>query len=139
MTQSDPIPQPPPINYATPAVEVEMDSQAKTWGMACHLASLAGYFIGFGQIIGPLIVWLIYKDRFAFVDDQGKESLNFQLTTYIAVACASVFICLIVTMPLVIFLYGVIALLHLVFTIVASVQAASGKRYRYPLTLRLIK
>ena len=48
--------------------------------MLCHLSSLAGSVIPFGNIVGPLVVWLIKKDEYAFVDDQGKESLNFQIS-----------------------------------------------------------
>ena len=57
------------------------DPVEKQWGMFTHLAALA-VFIGipFGSIIGPLIIYLIKKDEYEFVNDQGKEVLNFQIT-----------------------------------------------------------
>lgn len=51
------------------------------WGMYCHLAALAGViFVAVGNILGPLIIWLMKKDEFPFVNSEGKESLNFQIS-----------------------------------------------------------
>jgi hypothetical protein len=109
--------------------------------MLCHLAGLAGYLIPVGNVIGPLIVWLIKKDEHPFVNDQGKEALNFQITVTIcvygllALGAAACGIGLLVTAPLALAAWVV----ALVFTIIAAVQANSGVAYRYPLTIRLIK
>jgi uncharacterized Tic20 family protein len=48
-------------------------NEDKTWGMACHLAALAGLVIPFGNIIGPLVVWLMKKNESAFIDDQARN------------------------------------------------------------------
>ena len=48
----------------------------KAWVMLCHLSVFSSFLIPFGNIFGPLIVWLIKHEEFALVDDQGKESLN---------------------------------------------------------------
>ena len=72
-------------NVTAPAPEGGMSKDEKMWGMFCHLSALAGYIgIPFGNIIGPLIIWMVKKEQFKFVDDQGKESLNFQITITIA-------------------------------------------------------
>ncbi len=89
--------------------------------------------IPFGNVIGPLIVWQMKKDM-PFVDDQGKEALNFQITVSIAV-----FICF----PLMFVLIGLLLLPlvllgALVMTIIAGLKANNGETYRYPLALRLI-
>ncbi len=55
------------------------EKDARTWAMLCHIGAFAGYIIPFGHIIAPLVIWLIKKDESPFVDDQGKESLNFQI------------------------------------------------------------
>jgi uncharacterized Tic20 family protein len=66
----------------------------RTWAMLCHIAGLAGYVIPLGNIFGPLIIWMIKKDQSWFVNDQGKEALNFQisLTIYLIVACLAILI-----------------------------------------------
>ena len=103
--------------------------------MLCHLAALAGFLMPFGSIVGPLIIWLIKKDEFPFVDEQGKESLNFQI---------SVAIYGIVSAILIIVFIGIILLVALiiadvVLVVVASIKTNKGESYRYPLTIRLIK
>ena len=45
----------------------------RMWGMFCHLSALAGFMIPFGNIIGPLVVYSLKKDEYAYVADQGKE------------------------------------------------------------------
>src|SRR3546814_4703298 len=56
------------------------DADQRTWGMFCHLAALSVLFTGIGFVLGPLVVWLIKRDDMPFVDDQGKEALNFNIT-----------------------------------------------------------
>lgn len=120
--------------YEDAVAAVETDSDAKNWGMICHLASFAGYLIPFGNIIGPFIVWQMKKDTSEFVDHNGKESLNFQITFTIAMIAA---------IPLILVVIGIFMLIALpivevILVIIASVKASSGERYRYPFTLRLI-
>jgi uncharacterized protein len=111
-----------------------VSQQERTWGMLAHLSALLSYWIPFGNFIGPLVVWLIKKDEMPFVDDQGKEALNFQITMLIATAVVAASICIgigFILLPLLI-VYA------LVLTIIAAVKANQGIVYRYPLTLRLI-
>lgn len=103
--------------------------------MVCHLSALAGFIIPFGNIIGPLIVWLIKKDESPFVDDQGKESLNFQISITIYCIVAAILILIIIG----IFLLIGLGILALVLIIMAAVKANSGEKFRYPLTIRLIR
>ena len=73
MSDAPDIPPVPPPGGMTP-------QEVKNWGMLCHLSSLLGYvLIPLGNIIFPLIIWSIYKDKDPFIDANGKESLNFQL------------------------------------------------------------
>lgn len=105
------------------------------WGMAVHLSALAGYVFPFGSVIGPLVVWLMKKDEMPFVNSQGKEALNFQITMVIAALISIVLIFVIIG----IFLLWAVAIIDLIFIIVAAIQASKGVDYRYPLSLRLIK
>ncbi len=97
--------------------------------MLCHLL---GIFTGF---LGPLIIWLIKKDQSNFVDDQGKEALNFQLTLLIAdvIAWASCFIFLGA------FLVPAVMIVRVIFGIMGTMAANKGENYRYPFAIRMIK
>ncbi len=120
--------------------------EARQMGMFAHLSALLGGLLtstvgGWGCFVGPLIIWLIKKDTMPFVDDQGKEALNFNITVAIIGVVLLVFsiftfgIGLIVAIPL----WIIIGVGWLVLTIVAAVKANEGVRYRYPFCLRLIK
>jgi uncharacterized Tic20 family protein len=101
------------------------------WGIAalCHLSALI-----FG-LFGPLVVWLIWRSEYPFVDKCGKEALNFNISyTFYIILATLLMVVLIgfILLPLVIGLW-------LIFIIAASVKASKGKYYRYPLTIRFIK
>jgi len=105
--------------------------EQKTMSMLSHLL---GIFTG---VIGPLVIWLINKDKpnVEFVVDQSKESLNFQITVLIASFAAGV-----LTMVLIGFiLLPAIILGNLILCIMAAMKANEGVAYRYPFALRLIK
>jgi len=109
--------------------------ESRQWGMFAHLAALAGFIIPFGNLIGPLIIWQMKKDEMPFVADQGKESLNFQITvTIAAIVCFVLMVVLIGAL-----LLPLVGLAALVFVVIAAVKANQGEAYRYPVTLRLIK
>ena len=129
MTSVPPAPPEPPVADAVPTADERL------WGMLCHLAALAGFIgIPFANIIGPLIVWLVKKDTMPFVDDQGKESLNFQISITIYAVVSAVLILLIIGVLLLI----AVIIFGLVMVIIASIKANQGEHYRYPLCIRLI-
>ncbi|MDR1350393.1 MAG: DUF4870 domain-containing protein [Zoogloeaceae bacterium] len=98
------------------------------------LAHLLGIVLGF---LGALVIWLINKDnpQKAFVNDQAKEALNFQLTLLIAYFVSGALIIVVIG----IFLLPVLVIGNIVFCIIAGIAAGKGTEYRYPITLRLIK
>lgn len=115
----------------------------RQWAMFAHLSALSGLFTGgLGAIIGPLIIWLVKKDTMPFVDDQGKEALNFNITVAIAMAVL-IGVGTILMIVLIGFLFYLVAfalgVAWLVVVVLATIKANEGVRYRYPMTLRLIK
>ncbi len=108
---------------------VKSTPDEKTMAMLAHLLALVSGFVG------PLIIWLIKKDESDFVDDQGKEALNFgiSITIYSFVAGLSLMVVIgILLMPAV----GIFALVNIIR---AAMAANKGERFRYPLCIRLIK
>ncbi len=103
--------------------------------MLAHISALSGLVIPFGNIIGPLIIWLIKRDEMSFVNDQAKEALNFNISMTIYMSFSLVLIFVVIGIPLIIAL----GIAWLVLTIMAAVKANEGVAYRYPLTLRLVK
>jgi uncharacterized protein len=110
--------------YAGPAP----DQDSRTMAMLAHLLGIIGF-------LGPLIVWLIKKDQSPFVDDQGKEALNFQLTVLIGwvIAVVTSFFCIGALVGLAVFVC------NLIFCIMGSMKANQGIAYRYPINIRFLK
>ena len=107
----------------------------RTWGMLAHLSAIVGYFlIPFGNIIAPLVIWLIKKDQSWFVDNQGKEALNFQISMTLYAFVSGILMLVLVGFVLIVIVY----ILGLVLTVVATIKANEGVLYRYPLTIRFI-
>lgn len=86
------------------------------------------------SFIPALIVWILKKDDSAYLADQAKEALNFQITVLIASFIASVLIWLLIGF----ILLPMIWILNVVFCIIAAIASSKGETYRYPLCLRLI-
>jgi uncharacterized Tic20 family protein len=117
-------------------------AEERQWGMFAHLSALAGLIIPFGNLLGPLVVWMMKRDTMPFVADQGKEALNFQIT--VSVLCVILLILGVVLSVIVIGvlffpLVGLIGLAALVLSVIGGIKANEGKAYRYPFSVRLIK
>jgi uncharacterized Tic20 family protein len=128
-------PMPPPSPAAPPPTGSGPTADERQWALFAHLSALAGFIIPFGNLLGPLVLWQIKKNEMPFVDDQGKEALNFQITVTIAMVVS-----LILTLVLIgILLMFVVGIGALILTILGAIKANNGEYYRYPMTLRLIK
>ncbi len=143
-----------PTGTAHSAVVDEMaPAQQRTWAWVAHVSSLvtalvlSGASLGtvpFG-FVGPLVIFLVLKDRGIFVRRQAAEALNFQIVVSIvwlavvtlggAFSFLTLGIGLVVVVPLAVGL----AITALVFQIQAAVRSSRGIDHRYPLNWRLVK
>ncbi len=113
-----------------------IDKKALNWGTACHLIALIGFIgIPFGNLIGPLVIWLSFKNTYPNVDVQGKESLNFQISMSIYGIVAAV-LCLILIGFV---LLAVLVVADFILVIIAAIRASNGEEYKYPFTIRFIR
>ena len=137
-----PVPPPPAPQYgaapgytapqyaAAPPAPLS-DSDQRLWATLAHIGPI---IIGF---VAPLVIWLVYRERGQYVEDQSKEALNFQIT--VVIASVVVFILSIVTLGFGALLYIPLGIGALVLMIMAAIAANKGQAYRYPVTLRLVK
>lgn len=130
------VPPPPPPIDRTQGLDQKQKDECM-WAMLCHLSSLAGYVltVPFAGVIGPLVVWLIKKDEYPRVDEQGKESMNFQ----ISMAIYSLISILLVFVLIGFVLLIAVVVFDLVCVIIASVKAQQGESYKYPMCIRFIR
>ncbi len=120
----------------------EVTLEQRHWGMLAHYLSLAGYFsilVGYfsvlGLILGPLVVWMLKRREHPFLEDQGKESLNFQITIFMVYVLGM----LLHATPVGDIVILLALIYHLCFTLVAGLKAYRGITYRYPVVLRLLR
>lgn len=110
----------------------------RMWAMLIHLSGIVGGFLAAalipGNLLLPLILWLIKREGAPFIEDQGKEAVNFQITITIAAVVFGILTFVCIGFPLLIAL----AVYAMVVEIIAGVKANEGVRYRYPLTIRFI-
>ncbi len=103
--------------------------------MFTHLSAFTVYFTAIGGVVGPLVMWLIKKGEYPFVDEQGKEALNFQISIVIYAVVSAVLTLILIGIVLLI----AVGILNIVCIILAAVKAQNGEHYRYPLSIRFIK
>ena len=107
--------------------------EAKNWAVVAHLSALVGV-LGIPPLVGPLVVWLLKRDVHPFVDEAGKEALNFNITffLYLVVSALSIFVLVgVVLLP-------VVVVAWFVLVVIGTVRTSEGVSYRYPLTIRFV-
>jgi len=103
--------------------------EEKMWAIGAHLGALV---LGF---VAPLVVWLVFKDRSAFLNRHGKEALNFQISLMIYLAVSFVLWLIIIG---IVITFGLL-IAAVIFMVLATIKAANFEDYRYPATIRFIK
>ncbi len=101
-----------------------------TWAMLAHLSYFLTFVIGI-SCVAPLVIWLVKRESSAFVEDQAKEALNFQLSAFLATLVLAVTVC---GIPLIL----VVFIMSIIYSIQAGMSSNRGELYRYPYTFRLI-
>ncbi len=120
-----------------PAMDVKEECK---WAMACHLSALSGFLIPFGNVIGPLVVWICKKNQSEFVNEHGKTALNFQLTLTIFIfgslllSVLNSFL-LMVLIPVV----AILSIYNLFIIITSGIKANNGEYVEISLSSRIIK
>lgn len=107
----------------------------RNWAMFCHLSAFACFFFPFGGTIGPLICWLSRKDESTWVNENGKASMNFQLSILLYLVLAAPLCFILIGFPII----GAIWTLRIVCIIIASVKASKGEEFKYPLAIPFIQ
>ncbi|HNB58984.1 MAG TPA: DUF4870 domain-containing protein [Phycisphaerales bacterium] len=113
-------------------------SDQRTFATVLHLAPMIVALLGAGFIglpaIVSLVLWKVRNNDSTFLDDHGKETLNFQISMLIYWLVAGVLCTVLIGLALL----PVVWLLQLIGGIMACAAASRGEFFRYPMTLRII-
>jgi uncharacterized Tic20 family protein len=130
-------PQQPQPAYGSAAQPLSQQDE-KTWATLVHLAPFLAAAVGI-PFLGPLIVFLIFKDRGPFIRFHAAQALNFQIVVTIAFWVLGLVSLPVITLIVTIPCFIVLGIAWVVLSIVAAIKANSGEWYRYPLTPELVK
>jgi len=115
-----------------------VDSQAshgeRQFAMFLHLSALSFMIFPGLSILPAIIMWAVKKDESPFIDDHGKESVNFQISFLLwgLIAGLSILACIgIVLLP-------AVSIIAAIAIIISAVRANNGEFVRYPMTIRFI-
>jgi len=119
----------------------KVTDEQKQMAQMCHYAALAGLVAcGLGMPLGPLLVWRAKRRLGPFVDAQGKEALNFQITCWLAIVVTYAIAAGLMAVSDYFFALPVLMMLFAAaMACVAGTRAGAGEMYRYPLSVRLIR
>lgn len=115
--------------------EAVLTPETKNWAMGIHLSAFSGFFIPFGGVLGPLIIWLVKRQDHPFINQHGVEAMNFRLCLLIYYAVAGLLTFVVIGFVLI----PVIWLFDIICTIIAAVKANNGECYAYPLSIRFLR
>ena len=117
-------------------IPLDLSAEERKWGMWVHMSALAGVLsVPLLNVIVPLIIWMMKKDLSPWVNQQGKEALNFNLSVVIYGAVSIVLMFVLIGVVLL----GVVLVFWFVCVIWGAIKANNGFSVRYPLTIRFIK
>tara|TARA_R110002126_G_scaffold12416_17_gene54068 strand:+ start:15907 stop:16227 length:321 start_codon:yes stop_codon:yes gene_type:complete len=105
--------------------------------MWVHLVAIISAFTAFLGIVATLVIWLLNKDDSEFIDECGKESLNFQISILIYETVLAISMLLVITIPFAVIGLVIAWLVAIILPIMAGLKASDGKGYEYPFTIRM--
>jgi len=119
-----------------PLSPTNIDPKHRTWATFCHLSALLGLIgIPLANILGPFVIWLLKRNEIPLVDVEGKEALNFQISMSLYMLLAALLIFVFIGF----LLLPLLVIVDLVCIIIASIKTSNGEKFKYPITIRLIK
>lgn len=126
-----------PVNERGRIMDPAVTDDQRTYTLLMHLSLLGASVIGPFTILIPIIMWQMKKDESAFVDDHGREAVNFQISMMIYSVLGAVLA--VITLGLAaILVVPFVTVLSIVGMIMAALAANRSEYFRYPMTLRLL-
>jgi uncharacterized protein len=112
----------------------DVSKEEKNLASIMHLSILAGIFLPFVGLVVPIVIWVLKKNDSPFIDDQGKEAINFIINIFILGILVGVLCIIVVGFILLVPL----ALYLIIAPIVAAAKCSDGIYYKYPFIFRFI-
>ena len=122
-----------PGGYGPPSGQMSPQDE-KTWATLVHLSAFVAYIVAI-PLLGPLIIYVVLRDRGPFIRHHAAQAVNFQIVIIIAYLVSLALAFVLIGIPLLI----ATAIVAIVFQIQAAMAANRGEWYRYPMTPDWVK
>ncbi len=106
----------------------------KTFAMALHLSQFASLVVPLLGLILPIVMWASFKDKNEFINQNGRNAINWIISSTIYLIISIVLVFFIIGIPMLILLL----VLDIVFIIMAAVKASNGINWQYPMSIRFL-
>lgn len=132
LNEKDPLVTQNPGTSSQSARQPLTPSEDRQWATLAHF----GGFLGF---VPSLVVFIVFRSRGPFTEQEAKEALNFTLP----LTTVAVTVNILAFLPIMGAIFGVIAVLLWLFMtvsgVIAGIEVNKGRPYRYPFNLRIIR
>lgn len=119
---------------------VATTSDERSMALIAHLSTLVALVVSAGWLsfVGPLVVWLLYKDKSVFVRESAAGAFNFNVGMWVMSIVGWIFILTLIGIPIGLLLLAISAVAQLVCHIIGAMRASKGELFRYPFQLRIL-
>lgn len=114
-----------------------------------HISALLGFLFPFAEIIIPFLLWKGQKKENTFLETNGKEAVNFNITfgiyrLVLAISLVIVFFTLLIqqeyySIPALIAVFILFEITRVALIIIAATKAKDAEEYHYPMTIQFFK
>jgi uncharacterized protein len=117
------------------------DIYVRRWASACHLSAVVLFFLPIAPIVLPAVIWFLKRDEHFYIDEQGRESVNFQISMTLYAGIVGVLLLVLKWVFLGYLFLWVPVLIHIaqiMLALVGALRAYDGEKFRYPFTIPFI-
>lgn len=115
-------------------------SDERLWAMVAHLSAPIAWVVSAGWLnfVGPLVVWLLFKDRSAFVRNASAGSFNFTISMTVMSVVGWILVFTIIGAPLGAIMIAIGGLGAIVLGVLGALKSWNGEAYAYPWQVRVL-
>jgi uncharacterized Tic20 family protein len=121
--------------FAEEIDSVALEKQTREWALLLHLSMLAGYAVPLAGLVAPIVIWQVKKDELPEIDRHGKNAVNWIISHIIYIIVCIPLCFVLIGIPLII----AVAVMAIVFPIMAAIKGNNGEVWRYPLSITFLK
>lgn len=135
---------PPQQPYGDPTIGHSphmTNGEERTAATLAHLSTIIAMVVSLGWLsfVGPLVVWLVYKDRSPFVRNAAAGSFNFNIWAWVITIVGWLLAFTVIGLPISFILWAVAVVMTLWCHIKGAVLAQRGELYTYPAKINLLQ